>query len=320
MRLRLLDAVIQELKRNLSARLDVASSAVNQSETLKLELMNVATERQSLASAALEQAHVLKDQREEALAEMRERHEQKLTTDTMRLESEKKRMELARSHLERDSANLQEEREQVTDAIRHETRQHDEEGQNAQALREVLDQEIHELQKTLESKIAQRNALSNVMNCCEIRTASIRAKFEKQVSRLDLKARRLEETNREVELDSQQVEQLAIEVQQEKNDCAEAVMQCEQQISTIVSESHKFRRHRRFVSRLLKMRARWQKMLEPHQEKLRQARLQWDAVTNKSQELASGVATCEAQVSKLRSQVEAIRLQIPSLEAERNWS
>merc|ERR1712100_551541 len=89
------------------------------------------------------------------------------------------------------------------------------------------------------------------------------------------------------------------------------------QLASIRSESGKLRRLRSLMSRHLRMRTRWQMLLEPHQEKLNEARLAWETAGSDCLALASSLASREAEGSKLRSQLDTIRIQMPTLEAEK---
>ena len=76
--------------------------------------------------------------------------------------SERKRMGLAQSHLQKDSQNLQEEWQQVNEAIDQQTVDDVAERDRALERRGGLDEEIQELERQLAVKQEQRNELTQV--------------------------------------------------------------------------------------------------------------------------------------------------------------
>lgn len=226
-------------------------------------------------------------------------------------------MDLSRSHIEKDSANLQEEMQQVKEAIDQQTTDHVQERERAAEQRALVDAEIEELQRSLEKKLEQRKVLTEVVDSCDIRVACIRSKFEKQLGRLEGKQRRLEEAEREVAQDTAQVEQMAAELERDREACLDAVVQRKRQIADVRRESRRLRRLRRFLSRTARARLLWQRLLEPHRASLAEVRERWERATREVAELSARSAAQEAEAAKLRCQIDAIGQALPALEAEK---
>jgi hypothetical protein len=312
-----LESTIQQLKDAITRRLEEVAGTSRQMETLARSLLDLTREREGVSERALTRMQLLQTEGEEALSDMDEQARNRLSAESNRLESERKRLELACSHLKKDSDNLEEEKQQLQEAIEQQTNTHETERDKAVAERTAVDDEIRELQKTLEVKLKQRKTLTENVDACEIRISSIKSKFEKQLSRLEGKQKRLEEAQREVDVDEKQVEEIAASLQRERDASRASMARRTEQLSQIRSESRKLRRVRKLMSRHLNMRVRWQKLLEPLQEMVNQARIQWESVTGDCLTLASSLAAKEADTSKLRSQLDAIRIQMPTLEAEK---
>jgi len=312
-----LESTIQQLKDAISRRLEEVAGTAREMDNLARSLLDLTKKREVLAEQTLERMQSLQTDGEESLAEKEDRTHRRLASETARLDSERKRMQLASSHLDKDSGNLDEEKQQLSEAIEQETNVHSKERDAAMEKRSVLDEEIRELQKSLDAKMKQRNTFDEAVSSCEIRIASIKSKFEKQLSRLDGKQKRLEEARREVEQDAAQVELMDKELQREREAWMQGAAEEKRQLAAIRSQSRKMRGLRGLTSRHLRMRTRWQQLLEPHQEMLNEARLGWEQATGNCLELASSVNAKETEAAGARSQVEAIRIQLPSLEAEK---
>mmetsp|Transcript_20363 Transcript_20363/g.36407 ORF Transcript_20363/g.36407 Transcript_20363/m.36407 type:complete len:1107 (-) Transcript_20363:84-3404(-) len=312
-----LDSTIQELKDMISQQLEEVSVGARQMETLNKSLLSLTRERAALTNQALEKIQDLAKESEEAWASMFERSKRRLASEEARIESERKRMGLAQSHIDKDSENLKIEWQQVTEAIDQQTTEHVGEREKASTEREALDQEIQELQRLLEKKLEQRKSLTEVVDSCDIRIASIRSKFEKQLTRLEGKKRRLEEGQREVEADAQQVAQMDSELNKESEALREQEVQQKRQQRDLNAGSRALRKQRRFIDRNIQVRVVWQQLLEPHQDALNQARQSWETVTQKCVELSAGSANQEAEAAKLRSQIDASVQALPGLEAEK---
>jgi len=67
----------------------------------------------------------------------------------------------------------------------------------------------------------------------------------------------------------------------------------------------------------VRLRTTWQTLLEPHREMLSQARQKWEQATREAAQLADSSAAQETEAAKVRSQIDAVGLQLPSLEAEK---
>ena len=107
-----------------------------------------------------------------------------------------------------------------------------------------LDVEIIELRRTLEAKIVQRSELQMMVDSCEIRIASIKSKFDKQLSRLDSKMKRLEETRRGLDQDVKQLEQMVVELDQAQKMCAESTACRGRQVAAMQQELERLQRVR----------------------------------------------------------------------------
>ncbi|CAE8588465.1 unnamed protein product, partial [Polarella glacialis] len=312
-----LDATIQELKDTISKQLEEVATGARQMETLSKSLLSLTRDRSTLAAKAMDRVQELRKEGEEALAAAEERSERKLTSEQARLESERKRLDLAQSHTEKDCENLKTEWQQVTEAIDQQTTEHVGDRDKSAVQRTELDLEIQELQRLLEKKLEQRRALTEVVDSCEIRIASIRSKFEKQLTRLEGKQKRLDEALLEVDADSQQVDVMAAELDREREALAEQALQRQRQLREIRAELRTLRRQRRFIIRNVDMRSVWQKLLEPHQDALNQARVSWEASTRQCTELSSRSSGQEEGAARLRSQIDSAAQALPGLEAEK---
>lgn len=312
-----LDSTIQELKESIMRRLEDVAAASRQMETLSRDLLSVAEKRASLADKAFDRVQALQQESHDALAEARERDERRLRSEAAHLDSERRRLDLARSHLEKDSANLAEEWQQVTNTISQQTLEHVQEREEKTKLREKIDEEIAEMQRRLSEKTAERWELSEDLEECERCIESIRAKFEKQLTRLECKKKRQEEAENEAEQDATQVAEMADELQRDREACHTRLEEGQKQISEIRYESRKLKGIRRFMLRSVRMRTVWQRLMEPHQDALNQARQRWEGASREFQDLSTTSEGREAEAAKLRSQIDAVRLQLPSLEAEK---
>eukprot|EP00930_Biecheleria_cincta_P027263 TRINITY_DN19148_c0_g1_i1.p1 TRINITY_DN19148_c0_g1~~TRINITY_DN19148_c0_g1_i1.p1 ORF type:complete len:1219 (+),score=325.67 TRINITY_DN19148_c0_g1_i1:54-3659(+) len=312
-----LDVAIQELKDAISKQLEEVSLGSQQMESLAKSLLDLARGRQSVACEALTRAEDLQQEGRDALSNAEERNDRRLASEQMRIESERKRINLAKSHIEKDSGNFQEEWQQVNDAIDQQTTEHVKERDDAAQARATLDEEISELQKQLEKKLEQRKTLSEVVDSSEVRIGSIRSKFEKQLTRLESKQKRLEEAQREVEADAQQVAQMELDLDKEREALREHTQQHKQQLRDIRTESRQLKRQRHCMARSVQLRQIWQRLLQPHQDSLNQARHQLEIVSRECVELSSSSENQEAEAAKLRRQVDAAVQALPGLEAEK---
>jgi len=312
-----LDVAIQELKGAISKQLEEVSLGSGQMESLAKSLLDLARGRQSVACEALTRADDLQQEGRDALSNAEERNDRRLAAEQMRIESERKRINLAKSHIEKDSGNFKDEWQQVNEAIDQQTTEHVKERDDAAQARATLDEEIHELQKQLEKKMEQRKALSEVVDSSEIRIGSIRSKFEKQLTRLESKQKRLEEAQREVEADAQQVTQMQLDLDKEREGLREHTQQHKQQLRDIRTESQQLKRQRHCMARSVQLRQIWQRLLQPHQDSLNQARHQLEIVSRECVELSSSSENEEAEAAKLRRQVDSAIQALPGLEAEK---
>ncbi|CAE7241350.1 AL1 [Symbiodinium pilosum] len=226
-------------------------------------------------------------------------------------------MDLAQSHIEKDSQNLKEEWQQVTEAIDQQTTEDAAERDRAAKERAALDEEIQELERRLAQKLEQRKTLTEVIDSCDIRISCIRSKFEKQLGRLEGKQKRLEEAQKEVEVDSQQVCQMEAELQKDREALREQELQHQQQMRDIRRASRELQKQRCFLSGIIQRRVVWQRLMEPHRESLHEARQKWEETTQRCMELSTSSASQEAAAAKLRSQIDATVEVLPSLEAEK---
>lgn len=312
-----LDVAIQELKDAISKQLEEVSIGSRRMESLAKSLLDLARGRQSVACEALTRADDLQQEGRDALSTTEERNDRRLAAEQVRIESERKRINLAKGHLEKDSGNFKDEWQQVNEAIDQQTTEHVKERDDAAQARAALDEEIQELQKQLEKKLEQRKTFSEVVDSSEIRIGSIRSKFEKQLTRLESKQKRLEEAQREVELDAQQVAQMELDLDKERVALTEQTQQQKQQLRDIRTESQQLKRQRHFMARIVQLRLIWERLLQPHQDSLNQARHQLEIVSRECIELSSSSENQEAKAAKLRRQVDAAIQALPGLEAEK---
>eukprot|EP00439_Symbiodinium_sp_Y106_P011869 s2151_g1.t2 len=312
-----LDCTIQGLKDEISKELEEVAIGAKKMVTFAESLLNLTRTRIAVANDALDRAEVLRKEGAEGFQVTEERCLRHLQAEEARIEAERKRMDLAQSHIEKDSQNLKEEWQQVTEAIDQQTTEDTAEREKASHERAALDEEIQELERRLSQKLEQRKTLSEVIDSCDIRISCIRAKFEKQLGRLEGKQKRLEEAQKEVEVDAQQVCQMEAELQKEREALREQELQHQQQMQDVRRASRDLRKQRSFLSEIIQRRVVWQRLMEPHRESLREARQRWEEATQKCMELSTNSAGQEAAAAKLRSQVDATVEILPSLEAEK---
>ncbi|CAJ1327572.1 unnamed protein product [Effrenium voratum] len=312
-----LDVTIQELKDKISKEFEEVASGAKKLVTFAGSLLSLSRDRASLAKQALDRVEALQLEGDEAFKTTEERCQRRLSAEQARLESERKRMDLAESHIQKDSANLQEEWQQVNEAIDQQTVEDVDERDTAMAKRSELDEEIRELERLLAKKLEQRKELTQVIDSCDIRVASIRSKFEKQLGRLEGKQKRLEEAQKEMEVDSQQVSQMEAELEKEREALKDQETYHRQQMKEIRKASKDLRRQRWFQSEVIQRRVVWQRLMEPHRDSLNEARKGWEQATQKCGELSARSASQEAEAAKLRSQIDASVQALPSLEAEK---
>ncbi|CAE7570318.1 unnamed protein product [Symbiodinium sp. CCMP2456] len=312
-----LDCTIQGLKDEISKELEEVAIGAKKMVTFAESLLSLTRSRISVANDALDRAEVLRKEGAEDFQVTEERCLRHLQAEEARIEAERKRMDLAQSHIEKDSQNLKEEWQQVTEAIDQQTTEDTAEREKASHERAALDEEIQELERRLSQKLEQRKTLSEVIDSCDIRISCIRAKFEKQLGRLEGKQKRLEEAQKEVEVDTQQVCQMEAELQKEREALREQELQHQQQMQDVRRASRDLRKQRSFLSEIIQRRVVWQRLMEPHRESLREARQSWEEATQKCMELSTNSAGQEAAAAKLRSQVDATVEILPSLEAEK---
>jgi len=312
-----LDATIQELKDSIARRIEEVASVARRGEELSGKLLDLAHSREALTMNAFERVQVLQQESEEQLASTAERLQRRLASEEARLESEKKRVNISVSHLEKDQQNLSEEWQQVNEAIDQQTTEHTAERDQAKAQRAQLDAEIQQLQQSLDKKLLERATLSEAVDSAEIRIASIRSKFEKQLTRLEGKQRRVEEAEREVQQDSQQLQSMHEDLEQLHQTCREGAEQGRREIAEIISEQRRLRGMKRLTCRGVRLRTAWQTLLEPHREMLSKARQKWEQATRENARVAESSAAQETEAAKLRSQIDAVGLQLPALEAEK---
>lgn len=312
-----LDATIQELKDMISKELEEVASGAKKLVIFAENLLGLTRDRASLSVQALERVEALELEGKEAFRETEERCQRRVSAEEARMESERKRMDLAQSHLQKDSENLQEEWQQVNEAIDQQTTEDVAERDKAVSQRGKLDEEIQELERLLASKLEERKELTQVVDSCDIRIACIRSKFEKQLGRLEGKQKRLEEAQKEMELDTQQVSQMEAELRKEREALKEQEGQHQRQMKEIRKTSKELRRQRWFLAEVIQRRVVWQKLMEPHRDSLSEARSKWEETTQKCIELSATSASQEAEAAKLRSQIDAHVQMLPSLEAEK---
>ena len=140
--------------------------------------------------------------------------------------------------------NFEEENRQLHDAILIQTSSHVQERDDARQQGLDLDVEIIELSRTLEAKILQRSELQMMVDSCEIRLASIKSKFEKQLRRLDCKMNRLEETRRDLDQDVKQLEPVVVKLDQAQKMCAESTTCRDRQVAAMQQELERLQRVR----------------------------------------------------------------------------
>lgn len=312
-----LDAQIQELKDLISRELEEVASGAKKLVIFAENLLGLTRDRASLSTKALERVEALQLEGKEAFKETEERCQRRVSAEEARMESERKRMDLAQSHLQKDSQNLQEEWQQVNEAIDQQTTEDVAERDKAVSQRGELDEEIQELERLLASKLEQRKELTQVIDSCDIRIACIRSKFEKQLGRLEGKQKRLEEAQKEMDMDTQQVSQMEAELQKEREALKEQEVQHQRQMKEIRKTSKELRRQRWFLAEVIQHRVVWQKLMEPHRDSLSEARSKWEETTQKCLELSATSASQEAEAAKLRSQIDGHVQMLPNLEAEK---
>jgi len=312
-----LDAAIQELKDKISKELEEVALGAKKMITFAESLLSLTRDRVVTANQAFDRAEVLQKEGAEAFQKTEDRCHRHLQAEEARIEAERKRMDLAQSHIEKDSQNLKEEWQQVTEAIDQQTTEDTAERDKAALERAALDEEIQELERRLSQKLEQRKSLTEVVDSCDIRIACIRAKFEKQLGRLEGKQKRLEEAQREVEVDSQQVQQMEAELGKERQALREQELQHQDQMKDIRRASRELRKQRWFLSTIIQRRVVWQRLMEPYRDSLNEARQKWEQSTQKCAELSTSSMSQEAEAAKLRSQIDATAQALPGLEAEK---
>eukprot|EP00434_Breviolum_minutum_P023678 symbB.v1.2.020888.t1/scaffold1778.1/size101634/8 len=301
----------QRLTRTASVTRSNMKSGAKKLVIFAENLLGLTRDRASLSVQALERVEALELEGKEAFRETEERCQRRVSAEEARME---KRMDLAQSHLQKDSQNLQEEWQQVNEAIDQQTTEDVAERDKAVSQRGKLDEEIQELERLLASKLEERKELTQVVDSCDIRIACIRSKFEKQLGR---KQKRLEEAQKEMELDTQQVSQMEAELRKEREALKEQEGQHQRQMKEIRKTSKELRRQRWFLAEVIQRRVVWQKLMEPHRDSLSEARSKWEETTQKCIELSATSASQEAEAAKLRSQIDAHVQMLPSLEAEK---
>lgn len=312
-----LDTTIQELKATITLRLEEVSSESKKADELARTILGMAKDREAIAKDVLEKVDALHKGGESNHQEINESDERRISAEDTRLDSERKRMDLARQHNEKDSANIEDESKQLTQAIDEATIDHVKARDEAEEKRSALDAEIAELEAALKMKMEERKSLQEVVDTCEVKVVQIRGKFDKQITRVQTKQRRLEENQREVEQDQLQVEQMAEELERDRQACAEQSTARRKRIAEVRREARSLRKLGRFLVHVVEVRARWQQLLEPHQEKLNEARKHWEDSTKESAKLADSAAALETEAGKQRAQIDAIMVQLPQLEAEK---
>jgi len=312
-----IDATIQDFKAKIAAKLEDVTSVTRRSQAQIRELLELTRTRGVFTNDALDRMKTIENENEMSLEEECKESERRLQTESARLDSERKRVETQSSHLDKDSLHLGEEEAQVQGEISEQTVSHVEERDRAVEERSAVEQEISALQRQLDEKMEVRLKLVETVDSCDIRISAIKSKFEKQLLRLNGKRERIDAAQQEIQADRQQVAQMDTDLQRQQALYAETSAEQEKQISELHSEWRKLSRREKFLAWHLKMRTRWQTMLEPHQEMLNVARSRWETTSSASSASAEALAGREAEAAKLRSQIDTIKLQMPALEAEK---
>lgn len=312
-----LDATIQELKDKISRELEEVAIGAKKLVSFAEHLLSLTRDRASLSKQALERVEAIQGEEQEEFQRNEERCQLRVNAEEARIEAERKRMDLAQSHLEKDGQNLNEEWQQVNEAIDQQTTEDAAERDKSVSEREKLDEEIKELERSLAEKMEQRKRLTQDIDSRDIKIACIRNKFEKQLGRLEGKQKRLEEAQKEMELDTQQVSQMELELKKEREALEGQGARHQFQMKEIQRTSKSLRRQRWFLAEVIQRRVVWQKLMEPHRHSLSQARSKWESATQKCVELSSASAGQEAEAAKLRSQIDIHVEMLPKLEAEK---
>jgi len=312
-----LDATIQELKEAITAHLDKIAHASKKMEELAGDLRVVAEDRKQVAGQVLEKAQVIQSDSEHSLGVEEERNERKLSSESARLEAERKRVELAQSHLSKDRERLEEEDSQLREAMGQHTGEYEKERDDALTDQLAVEGEIAELKRQLAAKEAERAKLVEVVAAANEKINSVRSKFERQITRLEGNRRRFEETKKEVEMDTEHVEGLEAALARDRQAAKEEADLRKQEIQDIAQELRSLRRTQRAAEWTAQMRSLWQRMQEPGQKLLGESRSRWEQATAECNRIAGSLEEDEAEAAKLRGQIDTIQQQIPSLEAEK---
>eukprot|EP00746_Dinoflagellata_sp_MGD_P003095 gnl/MRDRNA2_/MRDRNA2_106031_c0_seq1.p1 gnl/MRDRNA2_/MRDRNA2_106031_c0~~gnl/MRDRNA2_/MRDRNA2_106031_c0_seq1.p1 ORF type:complete len:1245 (+),score=325.33 gnl/MRDRNA2_/MRDRNA2_106031_c0_seq1:196-3735(+) len=312
-----LDHTIRDFKDAMTSKLEAVAAASRENHKLGEKLLALSNER----SAALQDAHArmqaLHAEKADTLQEVRVQNEKRLSLEASRVASEQERLSLSRSHLKKDSSALEDECQQINDKIKEQTEEHKLELDSAVSRRHEVEEEIKDLQMKLEQALNLRAELNETIHSREIKITSIQSKFEKHVSRLEGKRRRLDEAQREFEVDELTVDTLKAEHSINQQRSVEMIDEHSQELAGLRNASTMLSTRRRFASQYFKARQAWQDLLEPLQRSLGEAYQQMEKSACKSREAMTAVASKEAQCHELRSQIASTQAQLLVLEGDK---
>ena len=127
----------------------------------------------------------------------------------------------------------------------------------------------------------------------------------------------VEETRRDLDQDVKQLEQMVVDLDQAQKMCAQCPACRDRQVAAMQQELERLQRVRGVVAEQVAVRTKWCQLLQPHREVLNQAMSSLERASGECSRLTESLEAKEVQRDRHRSEIESIKLEMSSLEAQK---
>lgn len=156
------------------------------------------------------------------------------------LEDEKEQLKVSRGHVEKDLKHVDDERETTERGIERQTKEHQVEQEKLKERNDTLEKEITDLRALLEKKILEKERVQSDLDQVSGKIGLIRAKFKKQLERIETKREKALEELRATENEIAGIDRKISEIDSEESTLSNALKEYAAQQEFIGEERRRF--------------------------------------------------------------------------------
>lgn len=233
------------------------------------------------------------------------------------LEEEKEQLKVSRGHVEKDLKHVDDERETTERGIERQTKEHQIEHEKLKERNDLLEKEITDLRALLERKILEKERVQSDLDQVSGKIGLIRAKFKKQLERIETKRDKALEELRSTDNEIAGVDRKIADIDSEETTLDQALKEYQTQQEYIQEERRKYQAEIAKLDEQNSSREKCTSQMIARRELYLDEQQKVKILEEKAAKSTSIIKRIDLDIETLEQEIKTIDEKVPLLEKEK---